>query len=315
MLNQLPGISAPHPPHILKTFAPLLPRYGDIEKSENLNLLTSDVCRWVNANPVSWSPFIAEPRDILNKMTIGGLPGIFAAIGEAKAISDGADSWCCKSMESVSYTSLIEDCGLRPIYIYLYRDGRDVALSFMKAIVGPKHIYNLAVKWKEEQQLALNLKEQVSPERFVAVQYERLVANPESELRRLCDAIGESFSVSMLKYFDSAESIRTADAGKMWENLGKPIMKDNFKKFLSGIPDAQLLIFEQVAGNLLQKLGYDLVTHAVPETGFTEEQYLNFEEKEKKLQQLSREQASPADLERRLPQELILQEIIGRKPI
>jgi hypothetical protein len=31
MLNQLPEISAPHPPHILKTFFPLLPLYGNIE--------------------------------------------------------------------------------------------------------------------------------------------------------------------------------------------------------------------------------------------------------------------------------------------
>lgn len=314
MLNQLPGISAPHPAHVLKTFAPIISRYGDLNEPENLTLLATDICRWVNANPVSWSPFVAEPEPILRDMTIGGLPGIFAAIGIAKAKSDGANAWCCKSMETVKYTSLVEECGLKPIYLYLFRDGRDVAMSFMKAIVGPKHIYNLAEKWREEQQLALDLKEKVSPDRFVEVRYEDLVSNPESVLRRLCYAIGESFSQSMLDYFDSAESIRTAEAGRMWENLGKPVIKDNFRKFLTGLSDEQLQIFERVAGNLLQKLGYECVTNAIPGTKFSDEQILDFNKQEELMQQLALEQASPEDLKRRLPQELILEEILERKP-
>ena len=38
MLNELPEIAAPHPPHILQRMMPLVPRYGDLDrKSTRLN--------------------------------------------------------------------------------------------------------------------------------------------------------------------------------------------------------------------------------------------------------------------------------------
>lgn len=313
MLNQLPYISAPHPPHILKTFVPLLPRYGDLAMPVNLRLLASDVCRWVNVNPVSWSPFVADPEIVLNDPKIEGLVGIFQAIGEGKARMDGAQAWCCKSMESVAYTGLIEDAGLRPTYLYLYRDGRDVALSFMKAIVGPKHMYTLALKWAEEQRLALALKNRLDPQRFISIRYEDLIVDPESELKRLCAGLGETFSPSMLDYSDSEESRRTADAGKMWENLEKPLMKDNTRKFLSGLSKAELYIFEQVAGDVLEDLGYERITDAVVGREFSNDDVAEFMRQEKLLQQQARMVADPGDLDRRRPQELLLKEILDRK--
>ncbi len=54
MLNQLPEIAAPHPPHILRTFEPLLPIYGDLDQNGNFESLVNDVCSWVERNPVTW---------------------------------------------------------------------------------------------------------------------------------------------------------------------------------------------------------------------------------------------------------------------
>ncbi len=315
MLNQLPDISAPHPPHILKTFVPLLPRYGDLSSPENLSLLASDVCRWVNANPVSWSPYLAEPHVVLKMMKSEGLVGIFETLSEGKAMSDDASAWCCKSMESVAYTSLIEEAGLRPIYLYLYRDGRDVALSFMKAIVGPKHIFHLAVKWAEEQRLAIQLEKQIDPKRFISIRYEDLISDPETQLRRLCAGIGEEFSTAMLDYSRSDESRRTAEAGRMWENLDKPVLKGNSRKFIGELSMQQIRIFEQVAGDVLERLGYECVTDAVHGADFSDEEKEVFMEEEKLLQQHARTVADPGDMERRRPQEMLLKEILARNPM
>ena len=35
MINQTPSIAAPHPPHILERFNPLLPAYGDLSIESN----------------------------------------------------------------------------------------------------------------------------------------------------------------------------------------------------------------------------------------------------------------------------------------
>ena len=54
MLNQLPGIAAPHPPHILQRMTPLLAAYGDLDHDVNYFSLIEDVCRLVELNPVPW---------------------------------------------------------------------------------------------------------------------------------------------------------------------------------------------------------------------------------------------------------------------
>lgn len=41
LLNQYTEIVAPHPPHILQRFYPLLPAYGDLLVAENMAKLTN----------------------------------------------------------------------------------------------------------------------------------------------------------------------------------------------------------------------------------------------------------------------------------
>lgn len=86
------------------------------------------------------------------------------------------------------YAEGIESTGISPYYIYLYRDGRDVALSFKKAIVGEKHIYALAENWKKDQEAALRLKDRTAADHFFMLNYETLIASPE----KLCG----SFAIS-----------------------------------------------------------------------------------------------------------------------
>lgn len=312
MLNQLPELSAPHPPHILKTFIPLLPGYGDLQKTENLEQLTTDVCEWVNSNPVSWAPFVADPVVVARQRKSEDLLGTFVAISEGKAYSEGAEIWCCKSMETVAYVDLLERSGLKPLYIHLFRDGRDVALSFMKAVVGPKHIYALAKKWEFEQRLALQLSKDMPQDRFFSLKYEDLIDQPEAELKRLCTAIGVPFREEMLSYFQSGESERTARAGRMWENLSKPVMSANKEKFIRELTPEQLEIFEQVAGDMLTQLGYRRVTSAEVHKVFTTEQLDLFDRENKRLMEVSFLQADPEDLRRRKPQEDLLTEILKR---
>ena len=55
MLNQFDEVSAPHPPHVLRTFSPLLVHYGNLGDHNNFSLLATDIANFVNANPVPWN--------------------------------------------------------------------------------------------------------------------------------------------------------------------------------------------------------------------------------------------------------------------
>jgi hypothetical protein len=313
MLNQLPEISAPHPPHILKTFFPLLPLYGDLKREENFKLLATDVCEWVNCNPVPWEGVVFEPHEVIADCRENSLMELFIRIYELKAIHDKADFWCCKSMESVYYVSEIEKSGIAPFYIYIYRDGRDVALSFMKAIVGPKHIYHLARKWAEEQKRSHEILEKVGSSRSISVRYEDLIHAPRVVMQSICEKLDVSFSDEVFEFFHSEESINTANSGQMWKNVVKPIMPDNHDKFKREFTEQQLRIFERVAGDMLSHLGYKTRFWPMePMKPFSQEELDKFN-KEGEIQfDKVMESASPEELLRRKPQEEILFRIKSR---
>ena len=67
MLNQLPEIAAPHPPHILQRIMPLLSGYGDLSDDKNFFQLIEDICRLVELNPVPWSGVILDRGDVIRR--------------------------------------------------------------------------------------------------------------------------------------------------------------------------------------------------------------------------------------------------------
>ena len=312
MLNQLSGVSAPHPPHILKTFYPLLPSYGDLNNDANFQLLVNDICRWVNGNPVPWGDFKADSEKILSLCKQRTLPEVFSKVYIEKAKHDGAEFWCCKSMENVYYLPELEASGLNPFYIYLFRDGRDVALSFKKIIVGPKHVYNLAAKWHEEQQLSIQLSKSVDPSRIISIKYEDFIRQPHAIMEELCAKLGIPFTESVFDYMGSSESKAAAESGKMWTNLLKPVMNDNFNKFWNEMTDEDIRIFESVAGSSLQALGYELVFKNSEKLSFTKEQIAEFEKSDVLLRKQMVEQTDAQEKEHRRPQEILLKEIQSR---
>lgn len=316
MLNQLPQISAPHPPHILKTFFPLLDHYGDLTDEQNFKLLAADVCDWVNGNPVPWEGCSLNVDKVIAACRQQSLIGIWEAVYTLKATADKASYWCCKSMESILYVNEIEASGVHPFYIFLYRDGRDVALSFKKAIVGPKHIYCLAKKWKEEQQMSLEVIGKLPEHRFISIRYEDFISSPSPFMKEICDKLHVPFTEDVFDYFHSRESINTAKSGAMWRNVAKPIIGSNVKKYEKELSVEDIRIFEQVAGDVLIELGYPLSTK---ENGikheFAQADIDDFLKMDEVLRIESLKTADPADIENRRVQNNKLQEIKSRNRV
>src|SRR5438445_5132235 len=76
MLNELPEIAAPHPPHILQRMMPLVPRYGDLGKNKTFSLLVDDVCRLVERNPVPWEGVVLSRKDVAARCRNRNLVGL-----------------------------------------------------------------------------------------------------------------------------------------------------------------------------------------------------------------------------------------------
>lgn len=315
MLNQLDTVIAPHPPHILKTFTPLLPSYGDLYEEDNFRQLIADVCRLVETNPVVWEQVQLDRDRVYERCDRHSLQDVFMTIYDQMAEANGATHWCCKSMANVKYASQMEASDRKPLYIHLVRDGRDVAASFKKVAVGEKHVYHLATYWQELQLLSKKLVEQVGSERAITVRYEDLVHTPADTLTVICDFLKVPYSPQVLNYFNSVESQHTAASGFMWQNVRKPIMANNTEKFKTLLSAQEIEWFERVAGQTLQDYGYACMTAASPQD-FNADEIAAFDQDNARMKRETLRQGHlKIDLSKRQAQEDFVQTIKDRKSL
>ncbi len=314
MLNQQPAIASPHPPHILERFMPLLPLYGNLETDADFDLLVDDICRMIEVNPVAWAGVTLDRETVKTCCFERSLMAVYGAVHDLMSEAKGALVWCCKSLANVHFLPQIETFFPDARYIYIYRDGRDVAVSFRKAVVGEKSFYHIARQWHEEQQLALGLKDRVDAEKFFAVRYEDLTADSEKILKEMMCHFKTPFVEEMLHFNISAEAIATAKCGALWANVQQPVIKNNTRKFLKEAREEDIRLFEWVAGESLDHLGYDRVYTRKGETKtFGAADIRLFEEENERLKKAIINRIDSEELRLRKPQQELLKEIQARR--
>jgi LPS sulfotransferase NodH len=315
MLNQLPEVAAPHPPHILQRMMPLMPGYGDLSIDKNFTQLIEDVCHLVELNPVPWHGVVLDRAGLFRRCRKRSLFAVYEAVYDVCAEVKGAKTWCCKSLANINYVSQIEAHFGEPRYIYLYRDGRDVALSFQKAVVGEKHIYSIAREWRATQELALMIEREINPSRFLRVSYEDLTNKPRSTAEGICNFLGVPFRESMMEFHRSDEAKRAASSSDLWVNVTHPVMGNNSCKFLREGCEQDIRIFESVTGSVLDRLGYNRVyVRKGEELILTRDEIYHYELINKKMKEEMLRAADPADIARRDQQMAFIQRIRDSRP-
>ncbi len=302
MINQLSQITAPHPPHILEKLTPLLPVYGSLENDISFKQLIEDVCQLVEKNPVAWDGIDLNRDDIYSRCNERSLMAVCDAAHNILAQQHNAETWMCKSMSNVHHLPEIERFyGKKIKFIYLYRDGRDVSLSFRKAMIGDKSFYHLAKIWHEEQRLALECEQRLDKEQFFKMSYEELTSDAEGSLRRLCSFIDVDYSENMLDGHKSGEATRTA-VTKLWSNVVKPMYSDNSNKFFRECSLQDIDIYESVAKGSLNALGYKCFLKTTDEEShFSEDEIKAFELENDALKEEATKNSDAVDRKLRQP--------------
>jgi len=314
MLNQLPEIAAPHPPHILQRMLPLEAGYGDLAEEGNFTQLVEDVCRLVELNPVPWEGVSLDRADVARRCWQRSVVAVHGAVYDVCAGAKGATTWCCKSLANINYVPHLEAYYGKPRYIYLYRDGRDVAVSFHKAVVGEKHFYHIAKEWTATQELALRLREWIERSRFLCVSYEDLTGDPRRTSQRICDFLGVPYRESMLDFHRTEEAKRAATSSELWVNVTSPVLRNNSGKFLREASQQDICIFETVAGPVLDTLGYvRACVQPGEERPFTDAELRAFDEENVRRKEELRKLVDPSDLMRRDLQAGLLKSIKDRR--
>ena len=131
----------------------------------------------------------------------------------------------------------------RAKYIYLLRDGRDVASSVVE-MGWAGNVFDGAKWWLDAEGEWAEFRRSLARNRWIEVRYEDLIADSEAQLRGICKLIGVTFSERMFDYTESSSySLPNPAQGSKW-----------WRK----IPPRDLELLEARIGPQLTARGYEL---------------------------------------------------------
>jgi len=202
------------------------------------------------------------PEDVRPRLRDGMTTSeAIAAIFETYAERQGKPRWGDKTPLYMQQLPLLERLFPDAIWVHLVRDGRDAALSFLELPEGfsgktwalPRTVPQFAARWRTEILAARRLGRHAG-NRYLELRYEDLVAEPEPNLRLVCEHASLTWEPQLLDH------TRPSDTAHMPEhrNLAQP-PTPGLRDWRSQMSRDDALAFEQVAGDVLQSSGYELL--------------------------------------------------------
>jgi hypothetical protein len=237
-----------------------VPSYGPLTATANLHRFVEAAVEMtqVPGSHLQWKHDLST-EDVLSRITEPTPTAVIAALYSEYARREEANGWVCKENNLFDHAFQIRDTLRDAKFLYLCRDGRDVACSMKKVPTHDQHVFFIAHEWKNEQRKCLQVHQALKArDRSYLIRYEDLITHPEEALRRISDFLGLDFQKRMLYFHETEEAREEADKTEYWENLSQPVMSDNKGKFYDQLSAEEVRIFETVAARELAMLGYPI---------------------------------------------------------
>lgn len=178
--------------------------------------------------------------------------------------------WGDKNIHSLAYISEILELFPKAKFIHIIRDGRDVSLSlkkvgwlFYKFPRRKRHYLNdvkgCAATWVDALDLINEKRHLVHDDNFHEVKYEQLITDSMLQITAICQFLGVPFENNMLDFY-RGQNISTSRLRSTHKNTGRPILKDNQKKFLVNLSKREIKTIESIAGDWLSTYKYETTT-------------------------------------------------------
>lgn len=149
--------------------------------------------------------------------------------------------------------------------IHVIRDGRDVLASYKNVKFGPKGALGVAMFWRKRVLTGRRVGRTLGESRYYELQYERLVASPEDECRRVCGFLGEAFTPQMLEFHQLNREKELVPAHRLeWHaNTLKPVTTERTGRWRDQLAPDEVKTFEALAGPAMREFGYELQNERV----------------------------------------------------
>lgn len=223
--------------------------------------------------PFSWEDYVRRvgghdrflrwglPVEALHEQAGAGepksLPDAVRCTFAAYAAARGKPRYGDKTPLYVQNVQLLAELFPEAVFVHVVRDGRDVTLSFLEREWGPKTIEEGARRWCKRVRAGRRAGAVLGRTRYLEVRYERLVADPERELGRVCTLADLTPAPEMLRYFERADSVvaGTKYPGQHTGIAAPPT--PGVRDWRTEMSSEDAASFEAIAGGLLDELGYE----------------------------------------------------------
>ena len=206
--------------------------------------------RWI-----SWDTSIEDVRAQLAGTTTTTYPEAIEAAFMAFAQGRNKTRYGDKTPRYIQDLPLLARLWPDSRFVHLVRDGREVALSYADVPFGPNTVAKAAALWKERVSTGMKQGRPLGDERYVEMRYERLLANPEEEVKALCSFLDLDFDPAMLDYAQHSRSEVLERARLYNPNVTKSIART--RSWDEQMPRGHVEVFEAIAGDTLTELGYE----------------------------------------------------------
>lgn len=142
--------------------------------------------------------------------------------------------------------------------VHLIRDPRDrYEASIALWPNGRLRAGGAVARWSYSANLARRNQERY-PGRYLTVRYESMVGQPEQTLRRLCDFLGEEYTVDMLTMAGAPEFRAKIGKGLDLAPDQTPVTTDYIGRYRQGVPEQDIAFIQAHAGQLMRDFDYKM---------------------------------------------------------
>lgn len=261
LLGNHSRIASPVAVHLLNSMAPLAGYYAPLSDEKHAAAYYDLLVQHVNQEYYDWK-FTTPFAEMRAHGRHDSFSDFFRFFYETKGAADAPEKTRLVFKENAIFDYAFELLHHFPDarFLYLYRDPRDYVASWMKVPRGFSTPQKAIKNWVEEQ-TTCELATAVFGLPCHRVKYEDLITDPVTSMNEILDFVGEEREVAC--YSTDREKNSSYVWNEYWKNLDKPIMSDNKNKFLTELDQVTIREIEQLAGEHMLKLGYDMVTTGV----------------------------------------------------
>jgi hypothetical protein len=141
--------------------------------------------------------------------------------------------------------------------LHIVRDGRDVVPSLMAMHFGPDRFGAAALFWRDRVSRGRAGGARVGRDRYREIRYEDLVADPATVLAGVCEFFALPFDPAMLAYHERADEVLDGLRHTHHvQGIRRPPAQA-VRNWRTSLADHDVQLFEAIAGDLLDDLGYE----------------------------------------------------------